>query len=722
MKRLRTNYDFTCLFASSIFIVVFFSLTGLASITTIGDVDPPYDDYDPWSIDGNLIVGVTSDANMIISDGSEVYNYYGFIGYAPGSNGAVTITEPNSLWDNSNYLYVGYSGDANMIISNGGHVISTNGYIGYDPNSSGITIVTGPNSLWYNSNHLYVGGSDSDAGGTGLLNISNSGTVEANDIIVWPTGTITGDGSIIGSVWSSGVIQPGCSIGILTIDGDLTMDTNSILEVEVDNSGNSDKLLVTGDVNIVGGTVKAISTETITGSRQYTILEANSVTGRFDSLDTALLHTSIFYPYTALSYGADSVILRISVVAQFDDPYICITDNKKALGKALQQIAQGGGNTITTKLQSWETIEQLRSSYDQLSGQTRPPLAPVTIADTTKFLAMPANRLGDLQNGLSGGKSFQQLFAMSKPDSFFGTTSTYDVSPPGYPFALGNGTTHLGDQKWGVWGKGYGLFGNRETENGVPGYQYTLYGASFGLDYQFTERLFLGITGGFSDGDVDYLLSRDTSDIRARHIGLYSTMDVDPWYLNSILTYSYLEYQTQRYVDLTDERLNGDFGGYAVTGYFEAGFNWLWPDNSLIRPSASFQISYLNLDGYTESGGSSSLTYNGQVYNSHKGSLGIRVTPNLYGSPQGRGAQIELRGRWVHEFGDAKSSVDARFASDPGAVFTVSDEEISRDSTVLGASLRAKLGRGGRLFFDYDVSLNADNVIHVAGAGLEYRW
>jgi outer membrane autotransporter protein len=861
MKRARTNPNFLSLIVSTTLIVALFSQAAPANITTTGDVDPLYDDSDPWHIDGDLTIGVTSNANMAITDGSGINSHYSFIGYDSTASGLVTVTGEQSYWEHLNELYVGFfgqgeltvsdsgkvisdegiyigggmmwylgshedtndlpsqlnsigqvtvtepnsimhtdgslfvgacgqgeltisdgatvtnyytwigldpnlseldpnipsfdstgvgtvsvtgagsllhpsdvlivgalGGQGELTVSDGGTVISTLGYIGgfdpnlpeafaLDPNGIGHVTVTGSDSLWQ-TDSLYVG-----VWGQGQLDIFDGGLVDANSVFVGSTGIITGDGTIRTELLTNdGTIKPGSSIGTLTIDGDVLMDSNSILEIEIDNSGNSDKLVVTGDVNIVGGTVKAITTETITGLREYTILEANSVTGDFNSLDTVLLKTSILYPYPYLTTDTNAVILQVYPYYQFDNSYICVTANQIAVGKALQHIAESGGNTTTTTLQDLKSFELLRNAYDQLSGQTRLPLAPISVADTTKFLAMPANRLGDLQGGLAGVSGDRQLFAMARPDGRFGG-SVYDTSSGGYMFALGNGTTLLSNQRWGAWGKGYGLFGNREAENSEPGYQYTIYGAGFGIDYQFTEQLLLGITGGYSNGDVDHSSSSDISDIRGKHIGVYGTVESEPRYFNAILIYSTLEYQTQRYVDMTAERLDGDFGGYAATGYLEAGFNWIWSDDeTLIRPSASIQFSYLDLDGYTESGGSSSLTYEGQIYQSCKGSLGFRITPDLSRNPQGREALIELRGRWVHEFRDVKSSLPVYFASDPGAAFTISDESISRDSAVLGAGLHVKLGSNGRLFVDYDASLASHYTAHAVCAGLEYKW
>lgn len=320
-------------------------------------------------------------------------------------------------------------------------------------------------------------------------------------------GILSGTGTLGSLSVISGTLAPGSSIGTTTVNGNLAMYTGSTLEIEIDNSGNSDKLVVTGDVDITGGTVKPISTETITDSQEYTIVEAQSVAGKFDAVDTALFSTTLSNPVVGADYRADSILLKI-FPRRFDDPDIATTDNQRAVGSALQNIADGGGNVITTLLQQLVSPAEVRGAYDQLCGPSRPSLAPITAAGTTVFTGTVSDRLHNTHGGVSHGFSNGPLLAMARPVDSIGMATTYDVTPIGYTFALGNGTGTFADQKWGFWGKGYGVFGDRETEGGAPGYHYTVYGTGFGLDYQCTDKLLVGVTSGYSDGNVEYSSSR----------------------------------------------------------------------------------------------------------------------------------------------------------------------------------------------------------------------
>ncbi|HSW00739.1 MAG TPA: autotransporter domain-containing protein [Sedimentisphaerales bacterium] len=664
-----------------------------------------------------------SHGDLTIEDGGQLVCGSSGVQVLSGEAVGIVVSDANSLWDNEGELRFGYRGDANLLVSDGGRVTSGGAYVEGEEEGTAIVTVTGADSRWTNTGTLTVGDraysgplAMYDPAGYGTILVSNGGVVESDDMTVWEGSVLTGDGVFdVAQTTNHGIIRPGNSIGTLTFDGDLAMDSNSVLETEIDNSGHNDKLIVTGDVTIAGGAVRVVPTETITSSQQYEILDANSVSGEFASLDVSSIDPRTLLRISGLDYEDGSLQLMIAPTA-FDDPNIARTGNHVSLGSVLQQVAEEGGNDITTALQQLQTGGSVETAYNQLSGQTIPSLAPVTVAGTTRHVGAIAGRLRNPARGIASGDGLGE--------SSMGLTAgdTVSLDAGRYLFAVGNDAPVLSEKPWGVWGKGYGLYGDRESESGAPGYTYTVYGTAFGLDYRFTERLLLGFTAGYSQGDIDYSGSRDSSDVSATHGGVYGGYETPQWYLDSVLTYTDLEYETRRYVDLLDERLEADPSGNMLTGYLEAGLNWRRWERTLIQPLAGLQVSTLKIDRFTETGGDAALTFDDERYDSYKGSLGVRITRELFDHADGARMELELRGRWVHEFGDTKASFDVGFASDPGATFRVSDEDIARDSAVLGAGLDTWFTRQARVFLDYGTELNPDHTVHVVTAGLEHRW
>ncbi|NLH41725.1 MAG: autotransporter outer membrane beta-barrel domain-containing protein, partial [Planctomycetes bacterium] len=176
------------------------------------------------------------------------------------------------------------------------------------------------------------------------------------------------------------------------------------------------------------------------------------------------------------------------------------------------------------------------------------------------------------------------------------------------------------------------------------------------------------------------------------------------------------------FVDLLNERLTGNFDGDEFAAYVEASRNFDLNPKLRLAPLASLQYTYLTLDSYTETGGASALTFDEQTQESIRGSLGARLTQRIAESTGDFYADLQVRGRWVHEFGDDRSSVESAFVSDPTVVFTVRDGKTSRDSAILGTGLSAQLNEHAKVYVDYDARLNSDETVQVISASLQYRW
>lgn len=666
----------------------------------------------------------------------------------PAGDGELVVFGPNSQLNVNWDLCVGHTGTGVMHVGNGGHVYSSDGYIGDYANAEGMVSVAGSQSQWtvdddlfvgYEGsgsldvstdarvvvgNNLYIGGDSEGYWGDGVVRVGDTGElIVGQELYVWETGILRGDGTITiaqpTTLYNYGMIAPGNNgIGTLTVNGSVVFEPNSLYSVQISNT-TADQLKVNGSTTINGGTVRAQALGTIMGEHDYEIIDADSVTGEFTALDTALLDFS--FTDANLAYDPNSVWLHIAA-ANFNDPNIARTYNQQQVGGALQQIAgEDPGNPITDALQDLPDGEHVRHSYNQLSGQTRPALGPLTAAGTSRFLGTVTSRLQTVQNGMADMFDRSSLLAMSGPDSS-SDGRVYDANPAGQTFSVGQGSATLGNMPWGMWGRGFGLYGDRETESDAPGYAYNVYGGSVGLDYQFTDVLLGGLVVGMSDGDVDFAGTRDNTEFNAKHVGIYGSAAWKKWYVDSVASIARLEYDTERYVDLLGERLLGSFSGYELAGYAELGRNWQLAPDLMLQPMASVQYSYLSLGDYTETGGTSALSFDKQTHESVKGSLGARLTRTLVETMGEFRADAQIRGRWVHEFGDDRANVDTAFASTPAVVFNVEDGKVARDSAVLGVGLAGKLNKSTRVYLDYDTRINSDETIHLISVALQYRW
>lgn len=542
----------------------------------------------------------------------------------------------------------------------------------------------------------------------GWLSIASGKTLIASSGVSIASGaTLSGTGTIIGDVTTSGTLAPGNSIGTLNVTGDYIFDTGSEYEVEVDNSGNSDLLAATGDVTInTGSTLKVVSTETITGSQDYTIITASGINGTFTTVNTALLNTSavgVSQWDTDLEYQTTQVHFTIDALG-FNNNSVTNTPLRTQMGIALQEIADDGGNALTTELQSLGTTD-LQNAYDQLSGPSLPFSYKVTNDATYKYMGTVSNRMR------SANQSIASRFGTSR---FYADTSSINV---------GCDSDIMSEKLWGFWSTGFADHGDREAQGSSSGYSYDTYGTSFGLDYLFTPELLLGLTFGYAYSDLDVAGNHDGTEIESTYFGLYGSYQLPDWYLNTTLVYGYSQYDSRRNISIGSiiETAKGDYKGSQIAASVEAGLNWF--ENDLqIQPLIGFKWLHEKQDSYNEKGTTNSnLRVSSDSFNSYEGSLGVKLTKPLYSNMKGMKLLGQLRTRWTHELGDISASSTSNFIG-YNSTFTVKDNDINRDSAVIGCGLNALLNQSTRLFFDYDLTLNSDLELHLFTAGFEHRW
>ena len=203
---------------------------------------------------------------------------------------------------------VGGYGRGVLTITNGGTVTAALAAIAAVAGSKGAVTVAGTTSQWTLSGGLDVG-----AGGTGLLTITDGGKVTAASVHIYPSGTLTGNGTVTttnGTTTMEGTLEP--SSGRLTISGgDLTFNGTAALMLCDVVPASADNVYVSGGRALLTGKLKVKMTGTFTPGTIYTLLHADSGLN-----NTEFLFFSITYPtgqcFTPdVTYDANNVYLNL---------------------------------------------------------------------------------------------------------------------------------------------------------------------------------------------------------------------------------------------------------------------------------------------------------------------------------------------------------------------------------------------------------------------------
>ena len=194
-------------------------------------------------------------------------------------------------------------------------------------------------------------------GGSLVLN----GALGAGGVSVSAGGTVMGNGAIDGPVTVDGTISPGNSIGTLQV-ASYVQNTGSFYDAEVNGSGQSDLIDVTGSATINGGTVVASTADgTYKFQTPYTILQAGtSISGTYSGATAA---STMIAPL--VTYDAQHVYLTLetNIVSAAN------TFNELAVAKQLDGITNPTAlqNTLLSEIASLSAAEGT-TALDSISG------------------------------------------------------------------------------------------------------------------------------------------------------------------------------------------------------------------------------------------------------------------------------------------------------------------------------------------------------------------
>lgn len=195
--------------------------TGMVTIESGGDVTSNYSyigdselgvgevtvsgNGSTWINDAVIYVGYEGAGTLTVEAGGAIESDVGVIGVNINTHAStVTVTGAGSSWTNTSILSVGSIGTSTLTIEAGGEVTNVNGFIASLPFTEATVTVRNTDlsgsipATWSNDGSLYVAGDETEAGGSGTLNVETGGVVNVTDeLIIWDDGTVKLTGGTI---------------------------------------------------------------------------------------------------------------------------------------------------------------------------------------------------------------------------------------------------------------------------------------------------------------------------------------------------------------------------------------------------------------------------------------------------------------------------------------------------------------------------------------------
>ena len=255
-----------------------------------------------------------------------------------------------------------------------------------------------------------------------------------------------------------------------------------------------------------------------------------------------------------------------------------------------------------------------------------------------------------------------------------------------------------------VWSGGFVNFA--EADNGGIDLDSTLVGVSGGVDYRFTPKFVGGIGFGFGRDKTAVGGNGTESRGQAWSMAAYGSYKPTPGiFVDGLLGYSYLNFDSRRYVTATGDFALGSRNGHQLfsslsVGYEHRGDRWL------VSPYGRLEASQSRLAAFTESGGGMwDLTYGHQSVYAVSGILGLRVE---YAIPMGWG-MLKPRARleYTHDF-EGSSRINVGYADIGRLPYVVETELFSKNHLTIGLGVDAQIGDRWTLGFDYRTASGLD--------------
>jgi autotransporter-associated beta strand protein len=666
-------------------------------------------------VDNNATLG--AGGGKLIGGGSSILVYRGAI----GGNGTLTTSGYVLLRGANTY------GGGTFVTD--GHVrgnttslqgdFTNNGIVIFDQDFDGAYAgnMTGNGALHkWGAGTLDLSGSHDYAGET----IVAGGTLKVNGSIasavrVEGGSTLGGNGTIGSVTLNNGTLAPGNSIGTLNVSGDIDFSGGGMYAVEVDATGNGDRVVASGTAFLSGGAVQVTpEAGDYNYSTNYTILTAGAIDGEFNSVSSMLAFLD-----PALTYDGNNVYLNLTRNdIQFTD--VARTPNQRAVAGTITTIAdqQQPGGDLQTLLNELARLTGTgaQQAYDSLSGVQHTNVQSVMAASGPRFGRLLATRSDALA---------------ASPGVHVAGVQSFTPTKLAYGGELGNLQLATSDTKRiastptmgsGLWITPRVGLGTIDDTDNAAGADYDFVGLGGGADKWLDEHSLVGGGIAFTRTNIDPEAGR--MEVDSLELALYGRWGDGIAHLDGQLVAGWHDVDSSRQVVVggLNQTASTDYGARAVGFSLEAGQSLQRDASFVITPFAGLDAMRLEREGFRETGaGAANLVAEEETLSTVRPRIGLRVKQDL-ALDGGRRVTTDLDAAWAHELADNEAVLRSGFESAPLTDFVVSGPDLDANRVLLNAGLTTQLGKTAQLRLGYAGDLATSDQFHSFSGAFRLQW
>jgi outer membrane autotransporter protein len=253
---------------------------------------------------------------------------------------------------------------------------------------------------------------------------------------------------------------------------------------------------------------------------------------------------------------------------------------------------------------------------------------------------------------------------------------------------------------FGVWIGGNASFGTQDATDRSAGSSFSTDGITVGGDWRVSESLLLGLGVGYAQDKTRF--GNDGTQMKSDGYSVAGYASYRPsrnTFVDALLGYGTLDFDTDRYVSAVDDYARAGRKGSQAFGSVAGGFEFR-NDSVLVSPYGRLDFTFDRFRQATETGaGQNALTYQDQTQRSVAFSLGLRAE-SQHATDFGL-VRPRARAEYRHDFEGAGDASIAYADGFGGRTYTVTPPGTKRDFLLLGIGSDFLFREGLRIGFDY---------------------
>lgn len=539
---------------------------------------------------------------------------------------------------------------------------------------SGTTNVTGPANINAGTLDIATGGTFT---ATGTTTLASGSTVSVTGALVSPTvnvllgGNLTGAGTITGNVNNFGTVNPGATVGTLTITGNYTQGGTGLLPTElVVTPHNNDKLLISGAANL-GGTLLITTAGGLRPNLgdSFNIINAGSVASTFATVINPFAGPGTLVKLVVVYTPTDVFVNAVQNTFANALSLIPLTPNQTATAGALDSALTDVRQTAVLNYLNGFNINDVPHQLDRIAPEELTAIYSIAFAQLDTEILSVQQRLSSIRNASWSNAGPET----SGKEAILGGVLSPSVTPV---YARHGFFVNATGQ--------YASLGNTTNANG---FDVQSVGTTLGADLRLNENWVVGLTLGYARSNSD-LTEGGTLSADGMRAAVYAMYLRGSFYTEFLVGGSFNSYETRR--SALGGTAEGSTNSQSFDAYVGTGYN-IQVNQWSITPMASLRYTDVNIDSFQETGSLQPLAFPSQNQSSLRSRIGLQAGYTTHVGETRITPYLGLH--WQHEFLDNELAMVSRFANGAGNPFTVHGPRIGRDSAVATAGINVGWSR-----------------------------